>query len=80
MLRKFATLSFVALVGLSTPAAAQSITVIPVVINMQPGQLAATLSISGQSGAESSYQVRAFAWSQDGNADRRSQSPGDRSQ
>lgn len=52
------------LASLACPAAAQSLTVMPVVINMQPGQLAATISISGQGGAETSYQVRAFAWSQ----------------
>jgi fimbrial chaperone protein len=52
------------------PAAAQAITVMPVVVDMQPGQLAATLSISGQGGSETSYQVRAFAWRQDGNSDR----------
>lgn len=72
MLRRFAigAVSAVALAGLAAPAAAQSITVMPVVINMQPGQLAATLSISGQGGAETSYQLRAFAWSQNADADR----------
>lgn len=58
------------LASLPSPAAAQSLTVMPVVIDMQPGQLAATISISGQAGSETSYQVRAFAWSQNGNADR----------
>lgn len=52
-----------------SPAAAQALTVMPVVIDMQPGQLAATLSISGQGATETSYQVRAFAWRQNGDAD-----------
>lgn len=51
-------------------ASAQAITVMPVVLDMQPGQLAATLSVSGQAGNETSYQVRAFAWNQDGGNDR----------
>jgi fimbrial chaperone protein len=72
MLRLFATgaLSAFALAGLAAPAAAQFVTVDPVVINMQPGQLTATMSISGQVGADTSYQVRAFSWSQNDNADR----------
>lgn len=61
--------SALALAWLTSPAAAQSLTVMPVVINMQPGQLAATISISGQGGAETSYQVRAFAWSEKGDAE-----------
>ena len=61
--------SAVALASLAGPAAAQSLTVMPVVINMQPGQLAATISISGQGDSETSYQVRAFAWSEKGDAE-----------
>ena len=66
MLRHCATgiISALMLASAASPAAAQALTVLPVVINMQPGQLAATISISGQGGAETSYQVRAFAWSQ----------------
>lgn len=54
---------------LAGPVAAQSLTVMPVVINLQPGQLAAAISISGQGGAEISYQVRAFAWSEKDDAE-----------
>lgn len=66
MLRHCVTgaISALALALVASPVAAQSLTVQPVVINMEPGQLAATISISGQGGDETSYQVRAFAWSQ----------------
>jgi fimbrial chaperone protein len=63
------TVSALALALLASPAAAQSLTVLPVVINMQPGQLAATISISGQGGDQTSYQVRAYAWSQQDGTD-----------
>src|SRR5207237_9118905 len=71
MLRKVsaAIVSALALGLTAGPAAAQAITVMPVVVDMQPGQLAATLSISGQGGSETSYQVRAFAGSQEGKTD-----------
>ncbi len=71
MLRHIALafVSALALCSLTEPASAQALTVLPVVIDMQPGQLTATLSISGQAGSESSYQVRAFAWNQDGGND-----------
>lgn len=62
--------SGLALVLAANPAAAQSLTVQPVVINMQPGQLAATISISGQGADPTSYQVRAFAWSQQDGAEK----------
>jgi fimbrial chaperone protein len=71
MLRHIPALVFsaLALCSIASAASAQAITVMPVVVDMQPGQLAATLSISGQGGNETSYQVRAFAWTQDGNTD-----------
>ena len=63
--------SAIALYLLTGPASAQALTVMPVTVQLQPGQLAATLSISGQNdGRETPYQVRAFAWSQDGNSER----------
>src|SRR5690348_16301461 len=62
--------SALALCAGAAPAAAQAITVMPVVVDIQPGQLAATLSVSGQAGNETSYQDRAFAWKQDGGNDR----------
>ena len=45
-------------------ANAQAITVLPVSIQMQPGQQAASLTIINQGDAESAVQVRAFVWSQ----------------
>lgn len=48
----------------ATSADAQSITVLPVSIQMQPGQQAASLTIINQSDIESAVQVRAFVWSQ----------------
>jgi len=50
------------LIGAS--AQAQSMTVLPVSIQMEPGQQATSLTIINQGGAESAVQVRAFAWSQ----------------
>ena len=53
------------------PVSAQALTVMPVIIQLQPGQVAATISIAGHSdGRETPYQVRAFAWSQEGDAER----------
>jgi fimbrial chaperone protein len=49
---------------------AQSLTVMPVVIQLQPGQLATTVTLSSQGDSQASFQVRAFAWRQDGNEDR----------
>lgn len=58
--------------GLGAPAAglAQAITVLPVNIQMAPGQLAATLTIVNEGDVDTSVQVRAFAWSQQPGGDR----------
>lgn len=48
----------------ATPAGAQSLTVLPVTIQMPPGQMAGALTVINQGDAESAFQVRAFAWSQ----------------
>jgi fimbrial chaperone protein len=45
-------------------AQAQSLTVLPVNIELPPGQLATTLTVLNQGAAETSVQVRALAWSQ----------------
>jgi fimbrial chaperone protein len=45
-------------------ASAQSLTVLPVTIQMAPGQMATTLTVINQSDSETSFQVRAFGWSQ----------------
>lgn len=63
--------SAIALCLVTEPASAQALTVMPVIIQLQPGQLAATISISGQNdGHATPYQVRAFVWSQDGDSER----------
>jgi fimbrial chaperone protein len=58
---------------LGPPAAgvvrAQGLTVLPVTIQLAPGQLAAALTVTNQSDSETSFQVRAFAWHQQDGAD-----------
>lgn len=51
------------------PAHAQGLTVLPVTIQLAPGQMAAALTVINQSDSETSFQVRAFAWSQQEGAD-----------
>jgi len=46
-------------------ARAQSLAIEPVVVQLAPGQMAATLTLVNQSPAESAFQVRAFAWRAD---------------
>jgi fimbrial chaperone protein len=58
----------VALVAVSA-ARAQSLTVLPVSLQMTPGQMATTLTVINQSDSETSFQVRAFTWSQLGSGD-----------
>jgi fimbrial chaperone protein len=45
-------------------AKAQSLTVLPVNIEMAPGQMSTTMTVVNQGTTESSVQLRAFAWSQ----------------
>jgi fimbrial chaperone protein len=45
-------------------ASAQSLTVLPVSIQMAPGQMATSLTLINQGTAETSVQIRAYAWSQ----------------
>jgi fimbrial chaperone protein len=52
-------------------AKAQSLTVLPVTIQMEPGQMAATLTVINLGDAETAVQIRAFTWNQvDGGDDR----------
>jgi fimbrial chaperone protein len=49
-------------------ARAQSLTVLPVTVQMAPGQSAASLTVINQGDRETTVQIRAFAWTQtDGN-------------
>lgn len=53
------------------PALAQALTVMPVTIELAPRQMATTLTVFDRGDTETSFQVRAFAWSQnDEGADR----------
>ncbi|MDI1238537.1 MAG: fimbria/pilus periplasmic chaperone [Polaromonas sp.] len=53
---------------LGTAASAQSLTVLPVNIEMAPQQMATTLTVVNQGDTETSVQIRAFKWMQpDGN-------------
>jgi fimbrial chaperone protein len=45
-------------------AGAQSLTVLPVTIQMTPGQLATTLTLINQAETQTAVQVRVYAWSQ----------------
>ena len=46
------------------PARAQSLTVLPVSIQMAPGQMSSELMVINMGDTETSVQVRAFIWSQ----------------
>ncbi len=48
---------------------AQGLSVLPVTIQLAPGQLAAALTVINQSDGETSFQVRPFAWHQQDGAD-----------
>jgi fimbrial chaperone protein len=54
---------------LSGSANAQLLTVLPVSIQMAPGQMAATLTVINQGDSETGIQVRLFAWSQPDGSD-----------
>ncbi len=50
-------------------AMAQSLTVLPVSIQMAPGQMSTELTVINMGDAETSVQVRSFAWNQTGGED-----------
>ena len=50
-------------------AAAQSLMVLPVNIQMTPGQGAATLTVTNRGDSETAVQIRVYAWSQQGGND-----------
>lgn len=59
---------FVMSLGAGT-ARAQALTVLPVIIDMTPGQMAAVLTVVDAGNIQTSFQVRPFAWAQTGNSD-----------
>jgi fimbrial chaperone protein len=54
---------------MSMAAGAQALSVLPVNIFVQPGQKAATLTVTNQGTSETAIQIRAFAWNQPDGAD-----------
>lgn len=54
---------------LSGAASAQSLTVLPVNIQMPPGAMATTMTVINNGTAETNVQIRALAWSQPNGAD-----------
>jgi fimbrial chaperone protein len=50
-------------------ARAQSLLVIPVNLQIEPGQRATTLTVTNQGASETSIQIRAYAWNQQGGDD-----------
>lgn len=46
-----------------------SIGVMPVTVQLAPGQMATTLTVSNQGDRETAFQVRAYAWTQTGGSD-----------
>ena len=67
----FASALFGAIMGppAASVAQAQGLSVLPVTIQLAPGQLAAALTVINQSDSETSFQVRPFAWHQQDGAD-----------
>ncbi|HUB48627.1 MAG TPA: fimbria/pilus periplasmic chaperone [Acetobacteraceae bacterium] len=53
----------------SGAAQAQGLTVLPVSIQMAPGQMAAALTVQNHTDSETSFQIRAFSWNQQSNTD-----------
>jgi fimbrial chaperone protein len=70
--RRIALYAFVAIaVVFSTDLAAnaQSLSVLPVNIQMAPGEQATTLTVTNQGTSKTAVQIRAYAWNQDGDKD-----------
>jgi fimbrial chaperone protein len=64
-----ASIGALALCVAAASAQAQSLTVMPVTVQMAPGQMATTLTVVNQSATEASFQIRAFAWTQGATGD-----------
>ena len=62
-------LPFVLAVGRFYAAHAQSLTVLPVTIELAPGQSTTALTVINQTDSETSFQVRAYAWRQQNGSD-----------
>src|ERR1700691_2443738 len=62
-----AAILFILLTGLG--AEAESLSVVPVNIFLPPGQKATTLTVTNQGTSQTTIQIRAFAWNQQGDDD-----------
>ena len=62
-----AAIPVVLVAGLS--AGAQALSVLPVNIQMAPGEQATTLTVTNQGSSKTAVQIRAYAWNQDGDND-----------
>jgi fimbrial chaperone protein len=58
-----------AVVSMSPAARAQALSVLPVNVQMAPGEQAATVTVSNQGNSPTSIQIRAYKWNQDGDKD-----------
>jgi fimbrial chaperone protein len=59
-----ATVAVLGLFATSTAAMAQAITVLPVIVELAPGQKTATLTLINEDQRESAFQIRAYIWRQ----------------
>lgn len=64
------TLGVFAAVFLTSPAArAQALSVLPVNVQMAPGEQASTVTVSNQGSSQTAVQIRAYKWNQQGDSD-----------
>ena len=65
----YALAVFTAVVSMSPAIRGQALSVLPVNVHMGPGEQAATVTINNQGSAQTSVQIRAYKWNQDGDKD-----------
>jgi fimbrial chaperone protein len=61
--------SVIVVLAAGLPANAQSLSVLPVNIFLQPGERAATMTVTNHGTTDTSIQIRAYAWDQKGDED-----------
>jgi fimbrial chaperone protein len=66
----FAAAAALALTLAASGAKAQALTVEPVSIRLEPGQMASTLTVTNQGDTDTAFQIRGFTWSQQGDEDK----------
>ena len=65
----FALAAIPAVLSMGPAAGAQALSVLPVNVQMAPGEQAATVTVANQGTSETAVQIRAYKWSQDGDKD-----------